>query len=344
HRVPKARKKVEYLPVDNRPYTLGPHEEPGAEPPPARVSKSVTERRKENYRERKQIAAKAGNTPEQQAAAARLLDNNDNILRAESAAYVYQVDEFNRGHIGTLPEAPIGLNLVDPKEIPGLENATFTDEETGFGAALFESDINDEIMLTYRGTNNGVTGMKDWSTNFSQGAGRETAQYEQAMRLAKEVNIEFAGSFVTVGHSLAGGLASAAIAVTGVKGYTYNAAGLHPDTAARKGGINNEAASKLIQTRAVEGEVLTSAQRHGNKMLSGLGAGGGAFVAGLVGAGLGYLASKVLPDIPEALGEMQTLPSVNGGNPITRHGMDQVIDGIEAQKKADIKTLSSGSG
>jgi len=43
-------------------------------------------------------------------------------------------------------------------------------------------------------------------------------------------------------------------------------------------------------------------------------------VAGLVGAGLGYLASKVLPDIPEALGEMQTLPSVNGGSPVTRHG------------------------
>jgi len=56
-----------------------------------------------------------------------------------------------------------------------------------------------------------------------------------------------------------------------------------------------------------------------------------------VGAGLGYLASKALPDIPEALGEMKTLPSVNGGSPVTRHGMDQVIDGIEAQKKKILK-------
>jgi len=83
-----------------------------------------------------------------QAAAARLLDNNDNILRAEAAAYVYQVDEFNRGHIDQLPEAPAGLNLVDPKEIPGLENATFTSKKTGFGAALFESEINGEAMVT----------------------------------------------------------------------------------------------------------------------------------------------------------------------------------------------------
>jgi len=271
-----------------------------------------------------------------------LLDNNDNILRAEAAAYVYQVDEFNRGHIDTLPDAPTGLNLIDPKEIPGLEDATFTDEETGFGAALFESDINDETMLTFRGTNNGVTGMKDWGANFSQGLGRETAQYEQAMDLAKLVKVEFGGDFVTVGHSLAGGLASAATAVAGVKGYTYNAAGLHPGTATRKGGMSNKTAGKQIQTRAVEGEVLTGAQRHGNKVLSGLGTGGGAFVAGLVGAGLGYLASKALPDIPEALGEMKTLPSVNGGSPVARHGMDQVIDGIEAQKKEDIKRLSFG--
>ncbi len=340
---PPKRTCPEDLPVEEytpKSYTLGPHEEPGYVPPPP-VAKSDTEKRKENYEERKQLAANANDTPEQQAAAARLLDNNDNILRAESAAYVYRVDEFNREHIDALPEAPTGLNLLDPKEIPGLENATFTDEETGFGAALFESDINGEIMLTYRGTNNGVTGKQDWLANGMQGVGMKTAHYEQAMELAKDVNIELEGNFVIVGHSLGGGLASAATAVTGAKSYTYNAAGLHPETAVREGGMANDATGKLIQTRAVEGEVLTGTQRYGNKALSGLGAGGGALAGGLVGAGLGYLLSKALPKLPEAAGEMKTLPSVNGGNPVTRHGMDQVIDGIEAQKKEDINTLSS---
>ncbi len=86
--------------------------------------------------------------------------------------------------------------------------------------------------------------------------------------------------------------------------------------------------------------MLTGTQRHGNKALSGLGAGSGALAGGLVGAGLGYLLSQALPKLPEAAGEMKTLPSVSGGNPVTRHGMDQVIDGIEAQKKEDINTLS----
>ncbi|MBL1259475.1 MAG: DUF2974 domain-containing protein, partial [Thiotrichaceae bacterium] len=323
---PAKRSGPEDLPVEyDSPQraTLGPHEEPGYVPPPPPV-KSDTEKRQENYVERQQLAGNANDTPAQQAAAARLLDNNDNILRAESAAYVYSVDEFNRGQIESLPDAPTGLNLINPSEIPGLENATFTDEETGFGAALFESEINGETMLTYRGTNNGVTGKQDWSTNFSQGLGRETTQYNQAMKLARKAKIGLGRNFVIVGHSLGGGLASAGTAVTGVKGYTYNAAGLHPKTAARKGGMSNEATGQLIQTRAVEGEVLTGAQRHGNQVLSGLGAGGGMAVAGLLGAGLGYLASKALPELPEAVGEMKSLPSVNGGNPVTRHGMDQV--------------------
>jgi len=47
HLVPKAREKVEYLPPDNKIYTLGPHEFPGYVPP-ARVGKSAAERRKES--------------------------------------------------------------------------------------------------------------------------------------------------------------------------------------------------------------------------------------------------------------------------------------------------------
>ncbi len=90
--------------------------------------------------------------------------------------------------------------------------------------------------------------------------------------------------------------------------------------------------------------MLTGVQRHGNTGLSALGAGAGALAAGPVGAGVGYLASKTLPGMPQALGGMKTLPSVNGGSPVARHGMDQVIAGIEAQKREDIQTLTTGAG
>ena len=306
-----------------------------------RKEESKVSLRQKNYQYRKELASNAGNTAKQQEAAERLIDNNDNILRAEAASYVYEVDEFNRGFIQELPPAPVGLNLLDAKQIAGLENAVFTSNESGFGAALFKTDINGEMFLTYRGTNNGVTGKKDWKTNGLQGAGKETEQYNQAMRLAVQLQEALGDDVIMVGHSLAGGLASAGTAVTGNPGYTFNSAGLHPKTAVRFGGMNNEAAGKLIQTRAVEGEVLTGVQRHGDKVLSGLSAGGGAVIGGPAGAAVGYLLSKALPDVPQAIGEMKTLPSIAGGSPIARHGMDQVIDGIEAQKKDDIETLTS---
>ncbi|WP_220347563.1 Mbeg1-like protein [Thalassotalea euphylliae] len=270
----------------------------------------------------------------------RLALNNDSLLRAEAAEYVYKVDEFNRGHISKLPAAPEGIDVIDPSTIPGLENAVFTDKETGFGAALMKSSISGETMLVFRGTNNGVTGKKDWATNGKQGIGKETKQYSQAMKLADDV-LEYVGEeTIIVGHSLGGGLASAAVAVTGLQGQTYNAAGLHPNTAERLGGLSNEDASKLIVSQHVDGEVLTGVQKHGDTAVSGAAGGLGFLLGGPIGAVLGIGIQKLTTDdVPQAVGQMRELPSVEGGNPITRHGMGQVIDGIEYQIAQDSEQL-----
>ncbi len=59
------------------------------------------------------------------------------------------------------------------------------------------------------------------------------------------------------GHSLGGGLASAASIVSGFHGYTFNAAGLHKDTVA---GMNIGSASYLIDSFYVDYDILTWAQ------------------------------------------------------------------------------------
>ncbi|WDE12320.1 Mbeg1-like protein [Thalassomonas haliotis] len=298
--------------------------------------------RKERYQQRKELIARTEGASEIAQARERLAFNNDNILRAEAARYVYPVDEFNREHIKELPPAPVGLELLDPKQIPGMENAVFTSEETGFGAALFKSRINDETMLTYRGTNNGVTGKKDWATNLKQGLGKETKQYNQAMKLALQARYAMGDNVNIVGHSLGGGLASAGVAVSGNKGYTFNAAGLHPATAKHYGGLSNDETSKLITTQAVEGEVLTGAQKHGDKAVTGFSGAAGFVFGGPLGAAAAIIAQKSLTgDVPQAIGEMKLLPSINGGNPIARHAMEQVVIGIEAQKEEDKTILNN---
>ncbi|MEQ9861112.1 PAAR domain-containing protein [Pectobacterium cacticida] len=299
--------------------------------------------RQERYLARAKLAAEGAALPGLAEAAKRLAFNNDNILRAEAAQYVYTVDEFRRGVLDTLPKAPVGLDIVDTSLLPSLKEAKFMDTDSGFGSALFKSAINGETMLTYRGTNNAVTGVKDWLTNVGQAMGFETDQYNQAMDLAKQVKEAISPPPVIVGHSLGGGLASAAVGVTGLPGYTFNAAGLHTKTLSRAGGADLAKTSTLIKTQAVDGEVLTLAQTYGKALIPGLLSGAGALIGGVAGAALGGavgIAKLLEGGLPKASGEMMALPAV-GGSPIARHGMDQVIAGIESQKKDDIGKITT---
>ncbi|QCR07120.1 PAAR domain-containing protein [Brenneria rubrifaciens] len=299
--------------------------------------------RKDRYLARAKLATEAATLPGLADAAQRLAFNNDSILRAEAAQYVYPVDEFRRGVLEALPKAPVGLELIDTSAMPGLENATFLDKDTGFGAALFKSAINSETMLTYRGTNNAVTGAKDWMTNLSQGVGRETATYKQAMYLSKQTKDALYLPPVIVGHSLGGGLASAGVGVSGLPGYTFNAAGLHANTTSRAGGADLAKINSLITTQAVDGEILTMVQGIGKAMVPGLLSGAGALIGGSAGAAIGGVigvATLLGGALPKAAGSMQSLPA-SGGSPLARHGMDQVIAGIESQKKDDIGKITN---
>ncbi|MCA7011672.1 PAAR domain-containing protein [Dickeya dadantii] len=297
--------------------------------------------RKDRYLARAKLAQQAATMPGLKDAATRLAFNNDSILRAEAAQYVYPVDEVARKARTMLPKAPVGLVHLTAKEIPTLGGAKFMDPDSGFGAALFKSGINGETMLTFRGTNNAVTGAKDWLTNAGQGMGVGTTQYNQAMYLATQVKEALAKSPpVIVGHSLGGGLASAAVSATKLPGYTFNAAGLHANTVAK--GADMATTNSLIKTQAVDGEILTMVQSYGKAAVPGLLAGAGALVGGSVGAAIGGVAgvaALLSGGLPKAAGEMMPLPA-SGGSPLARHGMDQVIAGIEKEKKDDIGKIT----
>lgn len=304
------------------------------------------EQRKARYQARKQLAQQASTNPNLQAAAKRLAGNNDSILRAEAAKYVYDVDEFRRGAKAELPAPPVGLSIVDPESALPTERNDYFNKESGFGAVPFKSEINGETMLTFRGTDNAVTGFEDWKTNGLQGMGLKSAAYEQskdAARIFKKMHPD--DNVVLVGHSLGGGEASAGVSATGLHGYTFNAAGLHPNTVG--GGVSIEETAALIKTQAVDGEVLTMVQTNCKAavpvILGGVvsllgGLVGGATAGAVVGATFGMMA-LYNGALPKALGEMSPLPSL-GGSPIARHGMDQVIAGIETQKREDIGAIN----
>ena len=137
-------------------------------------------------------------------------------------------------------------------------------------------------------------------------------------------------------------MASAASRASGAPGWTFNSAGLNANTVTRYGGTNHVPASENITGYQVAGEVLTGLQEQG--VLGTLAAAGvGALFGGIGGAVIGGLIKMgVSAMMPNAVGNM--FPLEGHGNPVARHGMDQVIDGIEKQKDEDQAIIRGAGG
>jgi hypothetical protein len=150
--------------------------------------------------------------------------------------------------------------------------------------------------------------------------------YKKAVEIGKGLG-EANAKVIITGHSLGGGMASAASVASGLPATTFNPAGLHSATVGRYGGTVH---ASDIQRYQVEGEVLDGFQGQG--VLSTL-------ALAAVGGWPGILSKLVTAAVmPNALGTLRLLPG--SGNPVSRHFMSNVIDGIEAKKAEDTAILT----
>ncbi len=118
-----------------------------------------------------------------------------------------------------------GFDEVSPESI-GLDSGRFTDPDSGFKATLFKR--GNEFVLGFGGTDG--LDAPDIKTDLAQSLGIDTEQYNLAIKLADQVQIAVASiegsTLVFTGHSLGGGLASAAAIATQLPAVTFNSAGL----------------------------------------------------------------------------------------------------------------------
>ncbi|MGH8018109.1 MAG: hypothetical protein ACREIA_07435 [Opitutaceae bacterium] len=136
-------------------------------------------------------------------------------------------------------------------------NASQLSNSNGFQAVVYQNTVTGTITVAFGGTN----GLNDWGPNIGQGFGMETEQYNMAMQLATAITTANPTSQIEfVGHSLGGGLASAAGLVTGRATATFNAAGLHSSTTYAYDQTTLANANSLIDAYYVGGEILSSAQ------------------------------------------------------------------------------------
>jgi len=151
-----------------------------------------------------------------------------------------------------------GYEKLDAKEMKKLgitDLREIDDPHTGFKADIYK-DKNGDYVLVYRGTYSDPDHpendlIHDWSKewtddNMRQGLGMGSEQYKKSIKLAEKVNSNKPkGKQLTItGHSLGGGLATAAGAATGSKTYAFCPAGVHPNTY-KKYGVKNPDTSKV---------------------------------------------------------------------------------------------------
>jgi hypothetical protein len=232
-------------------------------------------------------------------AANRLEKNNSIVQMAELSSDVYD----NSG-------APAGWERIESHS-----------HISGFYAAVYRSTIDPpQTVLVFRGTE--ILSIRDWLQDLAQVDGEFPIQYNQAARLAREVVERYPDAVIT-GHSLGGGLAALASAVTKMKAITWNAAGVNERTATQNGAnIKDKDVINNIEAFHLYGEILTTLQES-------------------------EWVNRYYGELPDAVGKPRTIP-LSGARKkawkLELHKIGMVIDEIEAQKTMDKTTLAAWAG
>jgi hypothetical protein len=284
-------------------------------------------------------------------------------------------DAYNVGQ----GEPPEGWERVSGEELKelGLEADSFPQLKHNFRPSEYNDGYYSELykmkaevfseeryVLAFRGTQ----GIKDGRADLLQAFGDETEQYTRSIKTAQKLKKILGDNFDITGHSMGGGMATAAGIITSSPTYAIDPAGVHPATLERfGGGYTRDLADKYVENYVAEGEILDSVQQSNTQfaVLGGISAVTPAGGVLLLGAGrramsdkgaLTYGAAGPVRKIPildnaknvlDGKVDQGTYPSLGGRlnnliNPlqkVTLHDPYFVIAGIEQQKTDDLNVI-----
>ena len=227
----------------------------------------------------------------------------------------------------------------------GLRQADLEPTNSAFRARVYATGAGAETqyVVAFRGS---TTDARDWVSNGQQAAGLPSDHYSRALAIGRALARNDDVPVTLTGHSLGGGLASAAAIASGQDATTFNAAGLSQNTINQANTIRTGAnASGVAQVSAyyVRGEILTVLQEGGDRVLGGiLGRFAGSAVGGPLGGVAGAQFGRAYADAPSAYGNRIALEPVRPSDlawyqdfPVltsfNRHGMNYVLSSIGAR-------------
>ncbi|MBT2748015.1 MULTISPECIES: XVIPCD domain-containing protein [unclassified Lysobacter] len=180
-----------------------------------------------------------------------------------------------------------------------------------------------------------ATGAEDFvANNFPQSIGLKTDYYDRTMQLA--LFMENNGLIAEyAGHSLGGGMSSAMSAITGRPATTFNAAGLHPQTALRfaaeKPGVQVHDTDRTVTSYQIHGELLNEGIQHNIDRLDALHR---KQLAGVLGETCGLLHKA--PEGQQLLSAKLNVMMPEHARPAVREFVKQLAEGDTRQMLRDL--------
>jgi Protein of unknown function (DUF2974) len=216
---------------------------------------------------------------------------------------------------------PAGYRVASATDLGalGLKPGDLTSTQSGFTARVYVTGTGAgaRYVVAFRGSTSDRT---DWISNLQQSAGVRSDHYNRALALGERIARSGNSNVTLTGHSLGGGLASAAAIASGRPAQTFNAAGLSDATirsASQARTAAGVAGAGAVSAFYIRGEILSAIQDGGDRVLGGL----------LGGPLLGLRA-----DAPSAYGDRIALNAVRPDgvrwyqdNSVARHGIDWVL-------------------
>lgn len=211
---------------------------------------------------------------------------------------------------------PTGWTIASPQQLAaiGLTENMLSSPQSEFRAEVYVREIAGQpsYVVAFRGSQSA----SDWGANLKQGIGLRTDHYNRALEIGERLVVPDGARLTLTGHSLGGGLASAASLAAEMPAVTFNAAGLSDRTLAQArtiAGADGRIDTPDISAFHVRGEILSTMQDGGDRVL-------------------GILLRAGFLDLPEAVGKRIPLDAVRPegmrwyqGTPVARHMMDYVI-------------------